>query len=270
MARARNIKPGTMENEQLAELDPLTRLFFVYLWMLADREGRLEDRPKRIKAQALPYDNVDADVMLDELASSGFITRYQIDGERYIQIINFTKHQRPHTNEADSVIPPIPEELATKVESAATQSDKHEEPSQQALRPDCLIDDSLIPDTGLSESESAAPPTPKKPAKSKKVPLPEGFAISERVRRWAAEKGYDRLETHFESFVSKAKAKAYGYADWDEALMGAIRDDWAKLRVQPARASPLSRQSESDRRINEFLNGTLPDDGKTIDMETIR
>ena len=55
MARARNVKPGLMANERLAELPAIARLLFVYLWVLADREGRLEDRPKRIAAQALPY-----------------------------------------------------------------------------------------------------------------------------------------------------------------------------------------------------------------------
>ena len=50
MARARNIKPGFFANENLAECDPLARLLFAGLWCLADREGRLEDRPKRIAA----------------------------------------------------------------------------------------------------------------------------------------------------------------------------------------------------------------------------
>ena len=49
MARSRNIKPSIMANEELAELEPLSRLLFIYLWMLADKAGRLEDRPKRIK-----------------------------------------------------------------------------------------------------------------------------------------------------------------------------------------------------------------------------
>ena len=30
--------------------------------------------------------------------------------------------------------------------------------------------------------------------------------------------------------LSEARAKGYVYADWDQALMNAIRDDWAKLR----------------------------------------
>ena len=50
MARSRNIKPSIMANEELAELEPLSRLLFIYLWMLADKAGRLEDRPKRIAA----------------------------------------------------------------------------------------------------------------------------------------------------------------------------------------------------------------------------
>lgn len=64
----------------------------------------------------------------------------------------------------------------------------------------------------------------------RKTPIPEGFSISTRVRHWATEKGHDRLEQHLDAFVSKAKAKGYAYADWDEGFMGAIRDDWAKLR----------------------------------------
>ncbi len=68
--------------------------------------------------------------------------------------------------------------------------------------------------------------------------MPSGFEISDRVRKWAAEKGYDRLEERFEHFVSKAKANGYAYADWDEAFMGAIRDDWARLTAKPANTHP--------------------------------
>ena len=86
-----------MDNEDLAELEPLTRLLFIYMWMLADREGRMEDRPKRIGAQALAYDrNADVDAMLEELQRGGFIKRYKVKGVACIQIIAFSKHQTPH------------------------------------------------------------------------------------------------------------------------------------------------------------------------------
>lgn len=106
MARARNIKPGFFTNEELVELDFATRLLFIGLWTEADREGRLDDRPKRIKMSLFPADNVDVDVMLGALEGRGFIRRYTVDSLKYIQIVNFSKHQNPHHTERKSVIPP--------------------------------------------------------------------------------------------------------------------------------------------------------------------
>ncbi len=105
MARCRNLKPGFFENEALAECSPLARLLFAGLWCIADREGRLEDRPKRIRAKLLPYDDGSVDDMLQELHRVGFILRYAAGGERFIQVVNFAKHQNPHHREGPSTIP---------------------------------------------------------------------------------------------------------------------------------------------------------------------
>lgn len=70
---------------------------------------------------------------------------------------------------------------------------------------------------------------PARTPKARKTSLPDGFGVSERVARWALEKGFGDLPAHLESFLSKAKAKGYEYVDWDEAFMTAIREDWAKL-----------------------------------------
>lgn len=109
MARMRTIKPGFFQNDQLAELPPLARLLFIGLWTEADREGRLEDRPKRFKAVLLPYDDCaaeDVDAWLHYLDRDGFIYRYEVGRQRYIQIVNFSKHQNPHVKESPSAIPP--------------------------------------------------------------------------------------------------------------------------------------------------------------------
>jgi hypothetical protein len=71
---------------------------------------------------------------------------------------------------------------------------------------------------------------PTKKTKPKKSPLPDDFKISDRVKDWAKEKGHNHLDQHLESFVGKAKAKGYEYVDWDEAFMGAIRDNWAQVK----------------------------------------
>lgn len=108
MARARNIKPSFFTNEKLAECEPLARLLFTGLWCIADREGRLNDIPIRIKAQVLPYDNCDCNDLLAQLTDKKLIIRYSLDDDKFIQIISFTKHQQPHYKEVASVIPSPP------------------------------------------------------------------------------------------------------------------------------------------------------------------
>lgn len=153
MARSRNIKPGFFTNEYLAELQPFARLAFVGLWTIADREGRLEDRPKKIKAEILPYDDCDMDKILDELANAKekFVIRYEVDGSKYIQIANFKKHQNPHIKETPSVIPIFQEQALNKHHASTVQEPEETETSHA----DSLIPhtDSLIPHVRSPESE---------------------------------------------------------------------------------------------------------------------
>lgn len=115
MARSRNIKPGFFQNDVLAEKPALTRILFQGLWSIADREGRLEDRVKKIKAACLPFDDVDIDAALNDLASSSdpFIIRYTVAERKYIQVVNWHRHQSPHVREPESNIPPVPAEHHT-------------------------------------------------------------------------------------------------------------------------------------------------------------
>ncbi len=113
MARSRNIKPGFFTNDDLAECSPFARLLFAGLWTVADREGRGEDRPKKIKVLVLPFDNVDVEDLMKTLNERGFIHRYDVNGNRYFQINNWSKHQNPHHKEIASVIPSPPEHKDT-------------------------------------------------------------------------------------------------------------------------------------------------------------
>lgn len=105
MARARNIKPGFFVNEDIADCEPMARLLFISLWMLADREGRLENRPKKIKMQSFPYDDCDIADLLDQLSKRSFIFIYKVDDKSIIQINNWSKHQNPHHKEVESELP---------------------------------------------------------------------------------------------------------------------------------------------------------------------
>jgi hypothetical protein len=166
VARSRNIKPGFFSNEDLVELDFATRLLFAGLWTVADKAGRLEDRPKKIKMAVFPADDLDIDAMLSALAERKFITRYAVNGVAYIQIANWTKHQNPHHTEKDSVIPPCQDGELTVKEPL----EPGESPKQDGGNPaDSLIPDSLIPE----EEGGQAAPAPAKKAKTPRQPDPE-------------------------------------------------------------------------------------------------
>jgi len=105
MARSRNIKPSFFINDELAKISAHGRLLFIGLWTIADREGRLQDKPEKIKIQVLPYDKINVDKLLQDLHDTGFILRYETDNCPCIQILNFHKHQNPHMKEQASELP---------------------------------------------------------------------------------------------------------------------------------------------------------------------
>lgn len=154
MARARNIKPGFFTNEDLVELDFATRLLFIGLWTEADREGRLEDRPKRLKMALFPADNLDVDACLADLAAAGFILRYEAGGKRYIQVLNFGKHQNPHVKEAASIIPAPCEHHANPV----LAPDQHSASPADSLIPDSI--ETPLTHASVPDEPAAAEPTP--------------------------------------------------------------------------------------------------------------
>lgn len=130
MARSRNIKPGFFTNDELAECQPLARILFAGLWTIADKEGRLDDRPKKIKAMVLPFDDVDCDALLQQLHQHKFINRYQVKGDSYIQVSNWKKHQNPHCKEAASEIPE-PSQNQNGTEQEQFNSDATEEKEEE-------------------------------------------------------------------------------------------------------------------------------------------
>lgn len=106
MARIRMIKPEFFDDPDVGELSPDAALFFIGLWTQADRDGRLVDDVRRLKARIFPYRTVNVDDLVTELDGKDMIRRYQDQDGCYLWVRNFTKHQRPHPKEPASVIPP--------------------------------------------------------------------------------------------------------------------------------------------------------------------
>ncbi len=112
MARKRMIDPAFWTDEALGACDPTTRLLFMGLISQADDAGRLRGAPALIRSQVFPYDDMtvaDVDTMLDKLHRRRLIVRYGADGQSYIWVRSFEKHQtinRP----TESRLPPPPDD----------------------------------------------------------------------------------------------------------------------------------------------------------------
>jgi uncharacterized protein YdaU (DUF1376 family) len=165
-----------------------------------------------------------------------------------------------HQKRADLEIEKYRAKSASASESASVRWSKR---NANAMRTHSEGNANQEPVTKKQETEVKQEPARKRATRSHKVPLPDGFGISTRVQEWADKGGHQRLAERLEHFKSKARASGYQYVDWDEAFMGAIRDDWAKLRAVPggsvARLTPVGQASAQS--LDRWIDGEGARDG---------
>ena len=267
--RARNIKPAFFANEDLAELPFEARLLFIGLWCMADREGRLEDRPKRITMQIFPADAVDADLLLTELARMKLIERYEIDGVPYIEIPTFTKHQSPHYSEKPSIIPPRFQEKPNDDDGGTPGAlPEHSEKSaagrggRNPLNPDSLNPESrmLNPECSPSERGSGGDANGKAARSETRRPrkrCPEDFEVTDQMRAWATEKfPHVDLERQTETFRDHEFGRAK--TDWLATWRNWIR---RSAEFGPRNGNGSGRpQQQAKPRLNQMLGDNPWDD----------
>lgn len=182
-----------MTNEDLCELGPYAYILFIGLWMIADKEGRLEDRPKRIKALAMPlWSNAEiaggkpvdnpVENLLKSLAEKGFIVRYRYGADPFIKILNWDKYQNIHPREPASVIPPEPVKPSRSASYRATAEavPRHVQGNAEATAKSPLT--SFTSSTSLSSAplrsaderaRASAPRPPSPPAGTETDPDPD-------------------------------------------------------------------------------------------------
>lgn len=107
--RRRELSPEFWTDEKIVSVCDAAKLLFQGLWNLADREGRLEDKPVRIGFKVRPWDPNQTPQLLTELASVGLIKRATVDSKQIIYLPGFSKWQHVHPRELASVLPEQPE-----------------------------------------------------------------------------------------------------------------------------------------------------------------
>jgi len=218
MARTRSIKPSFFANDILAECDPMARLLFAGLWTLADRDGRMEYRPKRIKGALFPYDNCDIEQLVSQLADRGFVRVYQAGAINVLSIPTFGEHQRCHPDERSEGLPPPPDESeyvefpGRNAKPGNTTLEPGNFPATCALYPSSCLPSSSNPSTDCPPSE---PP--------KRRRSPATAAVS-----WSADAGWQGITLQ----DREEWATAYPGAAIDQELAKA--NAW--LKANPTKA----------------------------------
>jgi hypothetical protein len=95
MARIRSVHPGLFKDEAFMELSMSARVLLIGIWTIADDHGVFEWKPKAIRAEVFPADNVEMDALLEELASQKCVVRFEDTSRAYAVVRNFCLYQRP-------------------------------------------------------------------------------------------------------------------------------------------------------------------------------
>ena len=69
MARKRMVSPEIWTDDKIIELTIEERLLFIGMWNFADDEGVMTNKPKQIKAQIFPIDDITHGDVSDMLLS---------------------------------------------------------------------------------------------------------------------------------------------------------------------------------------------------------
>jgi hypothetical protein len=117
MPKWRKLHVKILESPDLAAMETDTcRLVWVFLSLIADREGRGRLNPSWLRSKILPLRD---DVQVDELIgymeffnSRNMIDLYTVDGQKYFQICSWHKYQST-SSEAQSEYPSNPDKVET-------------------------------------------------------------------------------------------------------------------------------------------------------------
>jgi len=184
--RIRSIKPEILEDERSAGLSSDAWRLWVSMWLLADDHGRLRGAAQWLHSQVFwscPHP-VSVPDLLIELDAAGVIVRYEVSGQKYIEIPGWSKHQKIDHKGKPRIPTPCGDSSRESRDSLANPLETVVKVSE-TLAPDlrspisdqrpATSEKELSADADASQGTLfavPAPAEPEKPAKPKPPPLP--------------------------------------------------------------------------------------------------
>lgn len=208
MARIRTMKPEFPQSESMGRISRDARLLFLQLWTICDDEGRTRADSRMLASLLYPYDDGEdghvkttrreIETWLEELEREACIVRYMADGNAYLQVCNWLKHQK--------IDKPTRSKIPAFVESSR-DVENHRERSTTDLDLDLDLDQEGKGEEGKGGEHSRSAPT-KSDASPTGTRLPKDWQPSPDELRWAQDARPDlNLKVEVESFRDYWTAK---------------------------------------------------------------
>lgn len=155
MARIRSIKPDIWDDARIEGLSRDARLLFIGLITQADDEGYLRGRPMWVKSTVFPGDEEltvsEVAGWLEELDASGLVWCYENDGQQFIWLPNWDRHQSIDKRyKKESKYPRAPEERPTRTRRAPDEDSTQEWSGEEGIGEEGTREIVPIPDAVLS------------------------------------------------------------------------------------------------------------------------
>ena len=95
MSRIRTTKPDLWTDPDFIDVSFPARLLFIAAKNFASDYGVMPDKPKQLKLQCFPGDDIDIDALVDELVNAGLWDRRTApDGAKVLVVRAFNRHER--------------------------------------------------------------------------------------------------------------------------------------------------------------------------------
>ncbi|MFC5358243.1 hypothetical protein [Azospirillum himalayense] len=192
MARIRTIKPEFCTSEQVAECSPTARLLFILMWPFCDDRGVHPDSAKRLKMQCFPADDFTAaaiEGLLNELVAQGLLRRFEVDGQRFLHVTGWEKHQKIDKPNYKWPAPPT-SNSANSTSGAREEVDHSANVQDQSATGRRTVADSSPPEgSGVERSGEERKPPPLSPSDRGNLPAEPAMVVvkafmAARNERW--------------------------------------------------------------------------------------
>jgi hypothetical protein len=279
MPRIRTIKPEFPQSESMGRIGRESRLLFVLLWTLADDSGRLRGHSRVLASLLYPYDT-DAGTLIEgwmaELEHEECIRRYMHNGDTYLEVCNWNKHQKIDKPSA-SKLPPFVESsriVANPLEHSSEDQGSRTEGSKEGTTemissPSAQSDSHESNDVRKEEMEiiermflfycEAVGRDPKRYTLTDERRKKALFRLRERRKiHGNLESAAEEIARAIENVAANEYIMSHGYFDWLEQIFRSAEEFEKRLNwerpLQADTGKGANFESKNARIVRETLN----------------